>query len=182
MTTDLPTRQSIRPPRAGNGNVYLLGAGFSADAGLPTIADFLNQMRDSTDWLGQQGRQAELTAVEAVLEFRPGGAALRRRSLLISGSKVNRALLNQVDLKCEDDAGPRGVRVNAVAPGVIQRLREHHALKQGPHASHQLQGQPCGQVVTATQQGDNDYIAPCQDGSRYRVFVNAQGRVVVQKQ
>ena len=45
-----------------------------------------------------------------------------------------------------------------------------------------LQGQPCGQVVTTTKQGDNDYIASCQDGSRYRVFVNAQGRVVVQKQ
>ena len=45
-----------------------------------------------------------------------------------------------------------------------------------------LQGQPCGQVVTATKQGDNDYIASCQDGSRYRVFVNAQGRIDVQKQ
>jgi hypothetical protein len=45
-----------------------------------------------------------------------------------------------------------------------------------------LQGQPCGQVVTATKQGDNDYIAVCKDGSRYRVFVNADGRVVVQKQ
>jgi hypothetical protein len=45
-----------------------------------------------------------------------------------------------------------------------------------------LQGQPCGQVVSATKQGDNDYVASCQDGSRYRVFVNAQGRVVVQKQ
>lgn len=45
-----------------------------------------------------------------------------------------------------------------------------------------LQGQPCGQVVTATKQGDNDYVASCQDGSRYRVFVNPQGRVVVQKQ
>jgi hypothetical protein len=45
-----------------------------------------------------------------------------------------------------------------------------------------LQGQPCGQVVTATKQGDNDYIAACKDGSRYRVFVNAEGRVVVQKQ
>jgi len=44
-----------------------------------------------------------------------------------------------------------------------------------------LQGQPCGQVVAATKQGDNDYIASCQDGNRYRVFVN-QGRVVVQKQ
>jgi hypothetical protein len=45
-----------------------------------------------------------------------------------------------------------------------------------------LQGQPCGQVVSATKQGDNDYIAACKDGSRYRVFVNAEGRVVVQKQ
>ena len=45
-----------------------------------------------------------------------------------------------------------------------------------------LQGQPCGQVVTAARQGDNDYIATCQDGRRYRVFVNSQGRVVVQKQ
>jgi hypothetical protein len=44
-----------------------------------------------------------------------------------------------------------------------------------------LQGQPCGQVVTAVRQGENDYIASCQDGSRYRVFVNSQGRVVVQK-
>ena len=43
-----------------------------------------------------------------------------------------------------------------------------------------LQGQPCGQVVAAVKQGDNDYIASCKDGSRYRVFVNAQGRVVVQ--
>jgi len=45
-----------------------------------------------------------------------------------------------------------------------------------------LQGQPCGQVVSFTKQGDSDYVAVCQDGSRYHVFVNAQGRVVVQKQ
>lgn len=45
-----------------------------------------------------------------------------------------------------------------------------------------LQGQPCGQVVTVTKQAENDYIATCKDGSRYRVFVNAEGRVVVQKQ
>ena len=45
-----------------------------------------------------------------------------------------------------------------------------------------LQGLPCGQVVTAVRQGENDYVASCQDGNRYHVFVNAQGRVVVQKQ
>jgi hypothetical protein len=45
-----------------------------------------------------------------------------------------------------------------------------------------LQGLPCGQVVGATKQGESDYIASCQDGNRYRVFTNAQGRVVVHKQ
>ena len=45
-----------------------------------------------------------------------------------------------------------------------------------------LQGLPCGQVVSVKQQGDRDYIASCQDGNRYHVFVNAAGRVVAQKQ
>ncbi|WP_309625462.1 hypothetical protein [Methylibium sp.] len=45
-----------------------------------------------------------------------------------------------------------------------------------------LLGVPCGKVVSATRMKDNDHIATCQDGNRYRVFVNAQGRVVAQKQ
>ena len=45
-----------------------------------------------------------------------------------------------------------------------------------------LQGLPCGQVVSVTQKGDNDYIASCQDGNRYQVRVDANGRVVVSKQ
>lgn len=44
-----------------------------------------------------------------------------------------------------------------------------------------LLGQPCGQVVTAQRQGDNDYLASCKDGNRYRVYTNAQGRVVAEK-
>ena len=45
-----------------------------------------------------------------------------------------------------------------------------------------LLGLPCGQVVGATRLKDNDHIATCQDGNRYRVFVNAEGRVVAEKQ
>jgi hypothetical protein len=44
-----------------------------------------------------------------------------------------------------------------------------------------LQGLPCGKVVSARQQGQDDYVAECQDGNRYRVYVNADGRVVVDK-
>ena len=45
-----------------------------------------------------------------------------------------------------------------------------------------LLGLPCGAVVSAKRQADNDHIASCKDGNRYRVFVNAQGRAVAQKQ
>jgi len=45
-----------------------------------------------------------------------------------------------------------------------------------------LLGLPCGQVVSATRLTDNDHIATCRDGNRYRVFINAEGRVVAQKQ
>jgi len=45
-----------------------------------------------------------------------------------------------------------------------------------------LQGLPCGEVVNFTTKADNDHIASCKDGNRYHVFLNAQGRVVVEKQ
>jgi len=45
-----------------------------------------------------------------------------------------------------------------------------------------LQGKPCGEVVSYTVRGENDFIASCKDGNRYRVYVNPQGRVVVEKQ
>ena len=43
-----------------------------------------------------------------------------------------------------------------------------------------LQGKPCGEVVTYAIQGDNDFVATCKDGNRYRVYVK-DGRVVVEK-
>ena len=43
-----------------------------------------------------------------------------------------------------------------------------------------LNGKPCGKVVSATKRGENDYIATCEDGNRYRVRVE-NGRVVVEK-
>ena len=44
-----------------------------------------------------------------------------------------------------------------------------------------LQGMTCDQVADVKRNGDSDYVASCKDGNRYHVFVNAQGRVVVQK-
>lgn len=62
-------------------NVYILGAGASADAGLPLIATFLSRMRDSLEWLIAQGRTKESDSINRVLAFRQeaAGAAYRTR-------------------------------------------------------------------------------------------------------
>jgi SIR2-like domain len=51
-------------------NVFVLGAGFSRDANMPLIGDFLVRMRDSHPWLEAKGRVAEANAVRDVLTFR----------------------------------------------------------------------------------------------------------------
>ena len=49
-------------------------------------------------------------------------------------------------------------------------------------ATIKVPGLPCGQVVSTRRHADNDYVASCRNGSRYRIFVNVEGRVVAQKQ
>ena len=44
-----------------------------------------------------------------------------------------------------------------------------------------LLGLPCGQVVSATSLKDDDHIASCRDGNRYRIRINAEGRVIAQR-
>ena len=43
-----------------------------------------------------------------------------------------------------------------------------------------LNGKPCGEVVSYVVQGNNDFLATCKDGNRYRVYVK-DGRVTVEK-
>jgi hypothetical protein len=43
-----------------------------------------------------------------------------------------------------------------------------------------LNGKPCGEVTSYVVQAENDYVATCKDGNRYRVFVK-EGRVTVEK-
>lgn len=70
-----------QPSRAYNDhNVYILGAGFAAEAGLPLIKDFTNRMRDAAPWLeAQASREREQEAISRVLEFRLRAAAAAHR-------------------------------------------------------------------------------------------------------
>ena len=45
-----------------------------------------------------------------------------------------------------------------------------------------LNGLPCGEVISVMTRGENDHLAACKDGNRYHVFLNAEGRVIVEKQ
>ena len=63
-----------------------------------------------------------------------------------------------------------------------QSPAEDEKLKKDLTAVIALHGLPCGEVVAVTVQAENDYAASCKDGNKYRVYVNAAGRVVVEKQ
>ena len=67
----------------------------------------------------------------------------------------------------------------AAAPA---RAADDAALRKDLTSVIALLGLPCGEVVSATRLKDNDHVATCKDGNRYRVFVNAEGKVVAQKQ
>jgi len=58
---------------------------------------------------------------------------------------------------------------------------DDEALKKDLTAVIALQGLPCGQVVAVAELGKDGYAATCKDGNKYRVYMNAEGRVVVEK-
>jgi hypothetical protein len=61
-------------------NVYILGAGFAAEGGMPLVKDFMYRMRDAVAWLEKQGgRDRELKAMALLLEFRLKAAAAAHR-------------------------------------------------------------------------------------------------------
>lgn len=68
--------------------------------------------------------------------------------------------------------------IAAIAPA---QAADSGALAKDLTASIALLGLPCGQVVNVTSQNDKDHLATCSDGNRYRVYVNAQGRVAAEK-
>ncbi len=58
---------------------------------------------------------------------------------------------------------------------------EEPSFAQDMKATIVLNGKPCDDIANVKRNGDSDYTATCKDGNRYHVFVDAQGRVVVQK-
>ena len=65
------------------------------------------------------------------------------------------------------------------APSFAQ---DDEALRKDLTAVIALQGLPCGEVIAVTVQAESDFAVTCKDTNKYRVYLNAAGRVVVDKQ
>jgi hypothetical protein len=78
---------------------------------------------------------------------------------------------------------PRIPMMLAVAALFIQPsfAADDAAVKKDLTAVIALQGKPCGEVTEVQRKGDNDYVASCKDGNKYRVYTK-DGRVIVEKQ
>lgn len=75
-------------------------------------------------------------------------------------------------------AGLAAALALAAAPAVAA---DNGSLAKDLTATISLLGLPCGQVVSVVTQGNRDHLATCSNGNRYRVYVNAQGRVTAEK-
>ena len=70
----------------------------------------------------------------------------------------------------------------AMSFAVQSSPEDEEALKKDLTAVIALNGLPCGRVVAVKVQAESDYAASCQDGNSYRVYMTAEGRVVVERQ
>ena len=76
---------------------------------------------------------------------------------------------------------PVGSVTIALASAFVYGAQQQESVGRDLAATIALHGQPCSKVIESKRNGDSDYIATCQDGNRYHIFVDTQGRVVVQK-
>jgi len=76
-------------------NAYILGAGYSHDAGLPLVSEFTNRMRDAFESFERQGKRAERDAIGTCAGAQHGGCWLARR-IPIQSAAQPRAQMIQI--------------------------------------------------------------------------------------
>jgi hypothetical protein len=69
----------------------------------------------------------------------------------------------------------------AILGGTCTLAADAPSLGKDLKATIALQGKPCDQLAVTKRNGDSDYTASCKDGNRYHIYVDPQGRVIVQK-
>src|SRR5262245_8806316 len=128
-------------------NVYILGAGFSAEAGLPVMSSFLARMRDAVDWLDNAGRATERDAIEWVLDFRHGSTA--------AGYRINIDLDNIEHLFSLADAKPEATsseKIRLAIAATIEFAAQAGRARIGRMRVSESKGWPCDEAWLSTAQ------------------------------
>jgi len=73
-----------------------------------------------------------------------------------------------------------GSLVVAALLAAMSSAQDDAALKKDLTAVIALHGLPCGEVVAVQVLAKDDYAASCKDGNSYHVYLNAEGRVIVE--
>src|ERR1700687_3683904 len=108
-------------------NVYILGAGFSQDAGIPMIAEFLFVMRDCIPWLKKLSRNDEAEAVERVFDFRREKAASAAERVNLNSENVEE--LFSLAAATNDAQLTKDVTVAIAATIDFAATRDPHTLR-----------------------------------------------------
>lgn len=129
-----------------NHNVYIIGAGFSARAGLPLVRTFLDAMRDSHPWLVDEERDREAAAVKKVLQYRLRSSAaaynvqldlenieelfsLESTELASEESAIRLAIAATIDF-CQTTRSPPELLVG-VMPRILDKFKERVVKQHG---------------------------------------------------
>jgi hypothetical protein len=108
-----------------NHNVYILGAGFSAEAGMPLISNFFEKMLEAANWLEENNRKNELQAIEEVLKLRKDAtSAAYRIKLNIDNIEHLFSLASAIDQKNLSNA-----TINAICATLDYCKSQHQSSK-----------------------------------------------------
>src|SRR5712692_9998324 len=139
-------------------NVYILGAGFSAAAGIPVLNNFLYDMRSSVSWLSAHKRLEELAAVKKVLNFRKRAASAALR--------VNLNVENIEDLFSLAAASVQYPLAASVSTAIAATLASATTTRKQPNVfvsvKHGLDV-PSDWELRLEADEDNKYMAPLYD-------------------
>ena len=138
-------------------NVYILGAGFSYQAGMPLIKNFLEEMRSAFFWLGDNGRSDEADAIKEVMRFRQKASA--------SAARINIDIDNIEDLFSLIAAGKESDELEAkMTTAIASTLDYAYCTKQRLYTSFIRQHSDNARFPKSWETPDNQtYYAPLYD-------------------
>lgn len=68
-----------------------------------------------------------------------------------------------------------------IAPPAFAQAQDDAQVRKDLATVLALKGKPCGEIVELQRQGESDYLVTCQDSHRYRIFIGADERVIIEE-